>query len=112
VQNSGNYQRLMDLLHISTIDELKNSHKKWIEEVLKTKNYVRESKWTQSIAVGSKSFVDNIKEKLGIRAKGRKVEGSRDLYHLREAQAAYNSNFTPNNSDLRAKNTYIWSYNP
>jgi putative transposase len=56
------YKRFMDLLQISTIDELKNSHKKWIEEVLKTKNYVRESKWTQSIAVGSKSFVNNIKK--------------------------------------------------
>ena len=45
----------------------------WVEEILKTKNYVRESKWSQSIAVGSKSFVEGIKEKLGIRAKGRKV---------------------------------------
>ena len=61
--------------------------------------------------VGSKSFVNNIKEKLGIRAKGRKVEGSRDLYHLREAQAAYNSNFTPENSVLSAKNTYFWNVN-
>ena len=106
------YKRFMDLLQISTIDELKNSHKKWIEEVLKTKNYVRESKWTQSIAVGSKSFVNNIKEKLGIRSKGRKVGESGGLYYLREAQASYNSNFTPKNSNLRAKNTYIWSYNP
>jgi len=55
-----NYKRLMELLHISTVDELRNSHKKWIEEILKTKNYVRESKWTQSIAVGSKSFVEGM----------------------------------------------------
>jgi len=65
------YKRLMDLLHISTIDDLRNSHKKWVEEILKTQNYDRESKWSQSIAVGSKSFVERIKEKLGIRAKGR-----------------------------------------
>jgi hypothetical protein len=31
------------------------------------------------------------------------------MNHLREAQAAYNSNFTPENSDVRAKNTYFWS---
>ncbi len=105
------YKRLMDLLHISTVDDLRNSHKKWVEEILKTKNYVRESKWSQSIAVGSKSFVENIKEKLGIRAKGRKVADSKDLYHLREAQAAYNSNFTPEKGVLRAKNTYFWSVN-
>ena len=65
----------------------------------------------QSIAVGSKSFVEGIKEKLGIRAKGRKVADSKDLYHLREAQAAYNSNFTPEKGVLRAKNTYFWSIN-
>jgi len=101
----------MELLHISTVDELRNSHKKWVDEILKTKNYVRESKWSQSIAVGSKSFVEGIKEKLGIRAKGRKVEGTRGLYHLREAQSAYNSNFTIENGVLRAKNTYFWSVN-
>jgi REP element-mobilizing transposase RayT len=105
------YKRLMDLLHISTVDDLRNSHKKWVEKILKTQNYVRESKWSQSIAVGSKSFVESIKEKLGIRAKGRKVADSKDLYHLREAQAAYNSNFTPENDVLSAKNTYFWSVN-
>ena len=53
--------------------------------------------------VGSKSFVESIKEKLGIQAKGRKVADSKDLYHLREAQAAYNSNFTPENSMYELK---------
>jgi putative transposase len=106
------YKRLMELLHISTVDELKNSHKNWVEEILKTKNYVRESKWSQSIAVGSKSFVEGIKEKLGIRAKGRKVGESEESYHLREAQAPYNSDFTPENSGLSAKNTYFWRDNP
>ncbi len=106
------YKRLMELLHIATVDELRNSHKKWVEEILKTKNYVRESKWSQSIAVGSESFVEGIKEKLGIRANGRKVGASGGLYHLREAQVPYNSDFTPENSELRAKNTYFWSDNP
>ncbi len=63
---------------------------------------LEESKWSQSIAAGSKGFVEDINEKLGIRAKGRKVEGSRGLYHLREAQAAYNSNFTPEKGVLSA----------
>jgi hypothetical protein len=37
------YKRLMNLLHISTVDELRNSHKKWVEEILKTRNFGRES---------------------------------------------------------------------
>ena len=73
------------------------------KEILKTKNYVRESKWSQSIAVGSKNFVEGIKEKLGIRAKGRKVGELGGSYHLREAQVPYNSDFSPKNSYLRAK---------
>lgn len=105
------YRRLMDLLHISTVDELRHCHKKWVEEILKTQNNMRESKWSQSIAVGSKDFVESIKEKLGIRAKGRKVGYSGGSYHLRETQAAYNSNFSPQNSILSSKNTYFWNVN-
>jgi putative transposase len=90
---------------ISTIDELRYFHKKWVEEILKTKNYVRESKWTESIAIGSKNIVQGIKKKFGVRAKSRKVEGSRGLYHLCEVQAAYKRNFTPEHSVLSAKNT-------
>jgi REP element-mobilizing transposase RayT len=102
---------LMELLHISTVDDLRNAHKKWVEEILKTQNYIRESKWSHSIAVGSEDFVQGIKEKLGIRAKGRKVGESRDAYHLREAQVTYNSNFTPEKGGLRAENTYFWNIN-
>jgi len=62
--------------------------------------------------VGSKSFVENIKEKLGIPAKGRKVGKSGGLHHLREAQVPYHVDFIPENSELRAKNTCFWSDNP
>lgn len=47
------------------------------------------NRWTQSIAVGDKSFLDQIKDRLGMRAKGRKVHGSEDEYHLREGQTDY-----------------------
>jgi hypothetical protein len=33
----------------------------------------KESKWTQSIAVGSKTFIETMKEALGFRAKDRKI---------------------------------------
>jgi len=105
------YKRLIEFLHIPTINDLRDSHKKWVEEILKARNSVRESKWSQSIAVGSKSFVENEKAKLVIRAKSRQVRESRGSYHLREAQVPYNSDFIPENSRLRAENTYIWIEN-
>jgi REP-associated tyrosine transposase len=106
------YKRLMELLHIPSIEDLSNSHKKWVEEIPKTKNYVRQSKWSQSIAVGSKSFVESVKAKLGIRARSRRISESGGSYRLREAQSPYSSDFTPENSALRAENAYFWRVNP
>lgn len=41
------------------------------------------------------------------RAKSRKVGESRGVYRFREAQAAYNSDFTPEKDVLRAQNSYL-----
>ena len=82
------------------------------EETIRAKGLVRDKKWSQSITIGSKDFVEGIKEMLGIRAKGRKVVESGGGYHLREAQAAYLSDFTSENGGLRPQNTYVWNVNP
>jgi hypothetical protein len=63
-----------------------------------------ESRWTQSIAVGDKSFLAQIKEQLGIRAKGRKIHGSEDEYQLREGQTGYGAW-----QDLDNENTFDWN---
>ncbi len=106
------YQRLVDLLHISTLDDLRDSHKKWVDETIRAKRLVRDKKWSQSIAIGSKGFVEGIKKMLGIRAKGRRVVESGDGYHLRETQVAYMGDFTSENAGLKSQNTYVWSVNP
>ncbi len=46
------------------------AYKGWEEEVLEGDGYIRNAKWLESIAVGSKSFVEKVKVKLGIRAIG------------------------------------------
>ncbi len=51
--------------------------------------HLRESKWTESIAVGSKFFVEDTKERLGIRGKGRNVIGNNGVYELREPRSPY-----------------------
>lgn len=83
------FESLMGLLQIKTQAALKKAHRKWIETALKKSKMVRESKWTQSIAVGDKPFLEQIKERLAIRAKGRKIRESGDGYHLSERQALY-----------------------
>ena len=48
---------------IPSIDALRRSHKAWVEEALARAEQVRETKWTESVAVGSRSFVQTIKGK-------------------------------------------------
>jgi putative transposase len=65
----------------------------WTEEALARAEQIREGKWTESVAVGSRDFVENVKSKFGIRAKGRKISGMDGESSLREPQVSYSSDF-------------------
>ena len=54
----------MDLLGISDGSVLSLCHRNWVEEALKTEERKRETRWSETIAVGSLSFVDQIKTDL------------------------------------------------
>jgi hypothetical protein len=58
--------------------------------------------------VGSKGFIEATKEKLGIRAKGRKVFRNDGAYELREPTTPYKALFDTKNDILRLENTYFW----
>jgi len=109
--------RLAELLEIGSTDELRESHRHWIEDGLKGKSNARESKWTESVAVGSMEFVEETRDRLGNKIKGRKIMESNGAYELREsAPPAYgNGNGNANDNDftdridaLRGKNTWLW----
>ena len=83
--------------------DLADHHQRWINEALKRDFDRRDSKWTESIAVGNTMFVEQTKERLGLRAKGRKIEG----YELRETNRGYV--FTGKHAPLSCENTYLWN---
>jgi hypothetical protein len=58
--------------------------------------------------VGSESFVTATKEKLGSKARGRKVVGEGGCYELRESPALYKGIFGHENAVLRHQNEYFW----
>ena len=80
--------------------------------VIGSQDFDRENKWTESIAVGFKEFVEATKERLGIREKGRKVFSNNGAYELREPTASYKGDFGLENGVLRLENTYFWDDNP
>ena len=85
------------------------SCKQRVDEEIATMNQTRDSKWTESIAVGSERFIDATKNLLGIKEKGRKIIGSGKSYKLREPSAPYGVNFTPENDHLSLQNAYFWA---
>ena len=84
------YNHLMVLLSYKTYGDLAKEYRKWIEVSLKEKVSARESRWTQSIATGSRQFVERIKRDLGSIARGREVAQTVGENHeLKEVQALY-----------------------
>ena len=71
----------------------------------------RQVEWTESIAVGNRSFIEKIKSLLGFRAKGRKVKEVGKGYSLREGPAPYNALFEAEKEDIGLENTYLWDLN-
>ena len=100
---------LMDLCGTVNIEQLKRSHKNWTEEVLSSNNASRDSIWTESIAVGSKTFLEQTKENLGNKAEGRKILIHDEHYSLKESHSSYNAVFDTKKDLLRAENTYPWN---
>ena len=98
----------MGLLGIDDSDRLSKVCKGWVEDILRKGGQAREEKWTQSIAVGSKFFVEDIKDKLGFKAIGRKVVSTGDGYELKENVASYSANFGAKMSILRSENSLKW----
>ncbi|MBW1614865.1 MAG: hypothetical protein JRJ57_13120 [Deltaproteobacteria bacterium] len=74
-------------------------------------NNRRDDKWTKSIAVGSKGFVQHVKSILGALAKGRKSKEAGDNYQLREPSTPYGDHFGVKNENIGVDNAYLWNIN-
>ena len=65
------------------------------------------------IAVGSVSFVTNVKRELGFKAAHREVtRGGRGTCVFAEGSEAYGFNFAGENEVLSSENTRFWNGNP
>ncbi len=82
---------------------LNYAHSRWVDSEIQTNNTDKENKWTQSIAVGSKTFIETMKEALGFRAMGRKILCADVSFELRETIPPYGKD-----NDLDSGNTFLW----
>jgi len=103
------YERLRKLLGFDSYDRVITYHKGWVEDYLGDGKNIRDEKWTKSIAVGSRGFVDGVKSILGALALGRKSIQAGASYQLREPSIAYAAHFGVKKGDIGPENTYFWN---
>ena len=87
------HEALLELCGLQSIAALRSAHSDWIAAELKRQaSQHRDPRWTESIAVGQREFVENIQRRLGCRAAGRKSIELERGYQLKEVAAAYDTN--------------------
>lgn len=97
---------LQKLCGIKDGDELRVTFKQLAEEFLHGDAINRDSQWSESIAVGSRLYIEETKEKLGV--KGRTILKKDGMFLIRESQTSYKANYAIEKGPLRLKNTYYW----
>ena len=74
--------------------------RRWLQWLFEARR--RYGKWTESIAVGSEPFIQNLKVLMGGMALGRKVLEAGGSFQLKEDQYPYIADFEPKKSDIGA----------
>jgi putative transposase len=94
IQNPPKRYHIIDreaLCELLAVDDarLAEVQNEWIEANRNRGNLQREPQWSEAIAVGRRSFVEQVKEQLGLRARYRRVEQWYGASLLRETAAGY-----------------------
>ncbi len=82
-------ETLASLLNLKNREELKKAYKQWIDLTAGTKFTERESKWTESLVVGSERFVTQFSKNLEKRTERRKIIKNEECFELREENTSY-----------------------
>lgn len=103
------------LLNLLAVDDaaLGSAYQGWLDTAM-TEKKRRESVWSESVAVGGKPFLEKIREGLGIKVTGRKIEEDLQsgVHALREPATAYHHDFPHEKSCLSGENRLKWEIFP
>ena len=97
--------------HLPSLSQFQKAHREWVEAGSSGDIARRDDRWSESIAVGSEGFVEQVKIELGFRAQHREVLVADGLYTLREPVPPYGDHFDRENEALRPNNTVPWQTN-
>ena len=90
------------------MDELAEQQRNWVKTAMEGAGSVRDSKWSDSIAVGDLTFVKDAMDRLGAKTMYREIVEEDGISVLRESKIPYSVSFDPKTGPLSPKNSYFW----
>ena len=102
------YQSLSRLAGYKNYEDFRAAHREWVNSALLKVPQVREPYWTQSVATGSKSYVEAVQKELSAMVIGRRILKTGKEYALGEQQATYNTLFDAKNRNIEQENLFNW----
>ncbi len=117
IQNGRSRYRLIDttrtaqLLELGGVCGLATAQQQWVEEALSkyhAKRGFRQPEWSEGLAVGSQSFSEKVKERLGLRATHRTCSETNGHTVLREQPDPYSPHSGVKNARLNRQNAHLW----
>jgi len=103
--------RLIELSGAASDEQLKSLHHEWVEATVLENKRNRQPAWSEAVAIGSGVFVEQMKQKMGYAALGRKSIHADDVYMLREPESAYSTHFGAEKAGLSLENTVYFNIN-
>jgi len=81
---------LLEICQFSSHADLQSVHRNWISDAIRRdESKSRDPRWTESVAVGQREYIESIQQTLGSRAVGRKTVELKSGYQLKETDAIY-----------------------
>ncbi len=99
---------LMEIVGIQDIETLQQQHLQWLNNELLNLNAEKDINWSESLAVGSESFVDEVRALLGYKARKRKNAAIDEKHVLRETPELYRVDFDSEMGGLSLNNQLFW----
>lgn len=99
-----NHEALVHLCGYNDLEDFQSAHRRWIDDALSRNQIIRDESWTQSIAIGSRSYIESVKSQFGANAISRKIRELSEGFELREPEPVYNAIFEAKNDDIHTEN--------
>lgn len=102
-----NRQALNNLFGIRDENHFQQMHREWVDLELMNDESKRQSFWSESVAVGDESFIQNIQLKLSGRISGRSIVSENGTTSLQEPQSSYSTLLGAQKGLLSIENAYL-----